>query len=308
MIELATHTDKLLRDEPLARYTAARMGGPADYVYVARKDSALDDMIAVAQAAWADNVPVRVIGGGANILVSDAGVRGLVVVNRITEIQFDDWHDGRTVSASSGTNLQILAKACAERGLSGMEWAVGVPGTVGGAAVNNAGAHGADMAASIADVVVLEAESGPQLYTNSDLAYDYRYSMLKGRQDRRFIVLLATFVLPYAERDHIKAKMAEFNAYRKRTQPPGASLGSIFKNPAGDYAGRLIESCGLKGYTVGGAQVSPIHANFFINTGGVAKASDYFALIRHVQAMVQAQTGVTLALEVETLGDWPQDS
>ena len=304
MTHLDAHADKLLRDEPLARYTAARMGGPADYLYLARKDSALDDMIAVVKAAWKDAIPVRVIGGGANILISDSGVRGLVVVNRITDIQFGDWHDGRTVSATSGTNLQILAKACAERGLTGMEWAVGVPGTVGGAVVNNAGAHGDDMAASLADVVVLEAESGPRLQLNAELGYAYRHSVLKGRKDRRFLVLMATFALSYGEREAIKTRMEKFNAYRKQSQPPGASLGSIFKNPPGGYAGRLIESCGLKGYTIGNAQVSPVHANFFINTGGDAKASDYFALVQHVQQTVKAQTGITLELEIETLGEW----
>ncbi|MFW5708716.1 MAG: UDP-N-acetylmuramate dehydrogenase [Chloroflexota bacterium] len=186
-----------------------------------------------------------------------------------------------------------------------MEWAVSVPGTVGGAIVNNAGAHGSNMAASVADVVVLE-RSGPNLYTLEDLRYDYRYSSLKARQDRDFLVMLATFKLSYDEPASIKARMESFVAYRKKTQPPGASLGSIFKNPPGDYAGRLIEAAGLKGAKMGGVMVSPVHANFIVNLEGVnAKADDYYALIRKVQDTVLTHSGVELELEIELVGEWP---
>jgi len=185
-----------------------------------------------------------------------------------------------------------------------MEWAVSVPGTVGGAIVNNAGAHGADMADSIADVVVLQPD-GPKMYTLDDLDYDYRYSALKARDDRRFLVLLATFRMELDEPAAIKARMASFIAHRKQTQPAGASLGSIFKNPPGDYAGRLVEAAGLKGYQIGTAMVSPVHANFFINVGKhEAKAADYLALIRHVQGEVEKQTGHHLELEIELIGQW----
>jgi UDP-N-acetylmuramate dehydrogenase len=171
------------------------------------------------------------------------------------------------------------------------------------AVVNNAGAHGGDMAAIVRDAVVLDAERGPQLMTVDDLTYSYRTSALKARADRRFLVLLATFALETGSPARIQAKMDEFVTYRKRTQPPGASLGSIFKNPPGDYAGRLIEAMGLKGFRVGSVQVSPIHANFFVNTGG-ATASDYHALIRHVRAVVYQQSGIELELEIELLGEW----
>jgi UDP-N-acetylmuramate dehydrogenase len=137
----------------------------------------------------------------------------------------------------------------------------------------------------------------------SDLDYGYRHSSLKTRSDRRFLVLMATFSLKPDDPAQIQARMDECIAYRKSTQPPGASLGSIFKNPPGDYAGRLIEVAGLKGYSVGGAQVSPVHANFFINTGG-ATAGDYYALIQHVREVVSVRLGVTLELEIELVGDW----
>jgi UDP-N-acetylmuramate dehydrogenase len=297
-----------LRDLPLqananlAKYTVARIGGNADWLYVAKAGDTFETLAQVVRTAWKENLPVRVIGGGANILVSDRGVRGLVVVNHIASVEFGDWHDGRSVSAAAGTGLLTLARQCAAQGLTGMEWAVGVPGTLGGAIVNNAGAHGSDMANIVGDVVVLEP-TGPKLYSLDEMAYHYRYSILKARADKRFLVLMATLCLPPDEPDAIQARMNEYNAYRKRTQPPGASLGSIFKNPPGDYAGRLIESSGLKGHTIGSAQVSPVHANFFINLGS-ATATDYYALIQHVREVVLRETGVELELEVELVGEW----
>jgi len=295
------HPERLLQHEPLARYTAARLGGAADWLYVA-KDST-EELAEVVANAWAHEIPVRVLGGGANVLVSDRGVRGLVVINDVTAITFGDWHGGRNVSAASGTGLTVLARKCAARGLSGLEWAVSVPGTVGGAVVNNAGAHGGDMAASLGEAVVLDADKGAQMLTLADLDYRYRSSSLKARKDRAFVVLLAQFALQPADPPAIQARMEHFIEYRKTTQPPGASLGSIFKNPPDDFAGRLIEAAGLKGYAVGGAQVSPVHANFFINTGG-ATAADYHTLIHHVQDTVHDHSGVELEMEIELVGDW----
>jgi UDP-N-acetylmuramate dehydrogenase len=291
----------LQRDVMLAKYTAARLGGQADWFYIAKEST--EQLVEVVQAAWADNLPVRILGGGANVLVSDTGFRGLVIINHVTDIQFGEWHDGRNVSATAGTGLLRMARECAARGISGMEWAVGVPGTVGGAVVNNAGAHGGAMADSVADVVVLEYGKNAQLYTNADMQYVYRHSVLKARADKRYIVLLATFILPPDDPQAIKQRMEDYNAYRKRTQPPGASLGSIFKNPVGDYAGRLIEVSGLKGYRVGGVEVSQKHANFFVNTGE-STARDYYALIRQVQKTVLQKQGIQLEIEIELLGDF----
>lgn len=300
---LARFEGSLLKDEPLARFTAARLGGKADWLYLAKTST--DDLVEVVRSAWEHDLPVRVLGGGANVLVSDRGVRGLVVINSISDIQTGGWHDGRNVSATAGTSLTVLARRCASLSLAGMEWAVGVPGSVGGAVVNNAGAHGSDMSDSVADVVVLEAERGVQRYSADDLQYDYRSSVLKARDDRRFLVLLATLRLTPDDPAAIQARMTEYNAYRRRTQPQGASLGSIFKNPSGDYAGRLIERAGLKGTQIGSVQVSPVHANFFVNTGGnQGSASDYYALVRHVQAVVQERCGVLLEPEIEFVGVW----
>jgi UDP-N-acetylmuramate dehydrogenase len=290
----------LLHNEPLSRYTAARLGGPAEWLFVAK--NSVEELAQVVQVAWSENRPVRVIGGGANVLVSDHGVPGLVVINRVSEIIFGDWHDGRNVSASSGASLTVLAHKCQAHGLSGLEWAVNVPGTVGGAVINNAGAHGGDMSGVVGDVVVIDARRGPHIYSCSDLAFEYRQSALKAQPNRDFVVLLATLNLRSDDPQAIRARMQEMTERRKRTQPPGASLGSIFKNPPGYYAGRLIEAAGLKGYTIGSVQVSPVHANFFMNTGQ-ATASDYYALIQYVRREVEKHSGIRLELEIEIIGE-----
>lgn len=302
MVELPpAYAPRLLRDEPLARYTAARLGGPADWLYVAKEST--DELVDVLRAAWAQGVPTRILGGGANVLVSDKGVRGLVIINDVSEISFGDWHGGRNVAATGGTGLGLLARKCQARGLAGLEWAVSVPGTVGGAVVNNAGAHGSDVAANLCEVVVLEAGRGAVLYSAADLHFQYRSSSLKQRHDRRFAVLLAMFALTPDDPAAILARMEHNIAYRKRTQPPGASLGSIFKNPPGDFAGRLIEAAGLKGCRIGGVEVSTIHANWFINIGS-ATAADYDALVEFVREAVFRHSGVELETEIERIGDW----
>ena len=293
MSQLAPYLPLFRRSEPLAKYTAARLGGNADFLYIAHDSNA--ELIAVIQAAWADDMPTRVLGGGANVLVSDAGVRGLVIINRVSQIAFQD----RIAHVTGGVSLTVLARKCAALGLSGFEWAVGVPGTIGGAVVNNAGAHGGDMASNLIDADLVTPD-GEVTLTNADLAYAYRESALKRRADKRFLIAAARLRLHEGDPSAIQALMEDFIAHRKRTQPPGASLGSIFKNPPGDYAGRLIEACGLKGFTIGGAQVSPIHANFFINTGS-ATAADYLALVEHVRAAVERQTGIHLETEIELI-------
>lgn len=288
--------ERLRADAPLARYTAARLGGPADWLYVAQRTPI--ELAEVLAWAWDQKLPVRVLGGGANVLVSDHGVAGLVVINHASQIAIDD----NRVFVWSGTNLSTLAQKLAGYGLSGFEWAVSVPGTVGGAVINNAGAHGGSMADNIETVGLIAADGTTRRLTRDELAYDYRTSRLKQRPDRDFLVQWA--VLNFAPDDPaaIRARMAANIAQRKRTQPPGASLGSIFKNPPGDYAGRLIEASGLKGHAVGGAQVSPVHANFFINTGATT-ASAYHDLIEQVRATVKREQGVLLELEIELVGN-----
>ncbi len=290
---------QLQRNQSLARYTAARLGGSADYLYLA-KDPSYGDVCELLRQAWAGDLPVTVIGGGANILVSDAGIRGLVIVNRATRLQ----RGGRQVRTTAGTSLIRLSRYCLEQGLSGMEWAIAVPGTVGGAVVNNAGAHGGDIASNLTRAQILEPGGKSRWIEAAELDYAYRHSSLKARADQRYFVLQAQFALGEADRESIQARMTHNNDYRRRTQPPGASLGSIFKNPPGDYAGRLIEAAGMKGKRIGAVQVSPLHANFFISLDESATARDYWRLIQRVRERVLGATGVALELEIQLLGDW----
>lgn len=294
--ELKTTFGKRLRlEEMLARHTSARIGGPADVFLVAET---LDDLRNAARIAWSHDVPLFILGGGSNILVADAGVRGLVVANRARGVSIE----GTRVQAESGANLSTLARRCIDGGLAGLEWAIGVPGTVGGAVVGNAGAHGGDVASCLASARILQSDGVEHAWSNDELAFGYRTSAIK-HSAAKSVILDATFTLRTEPVEGIQARAEQFNAQRKATQPPGASMGSMFRNPPGDYAGRLIEQAGLKGRRVGEAQISPVHANFFVNLGG-ARAEDVKALIKEAREAVLAQFGVGLELEIQLAGDW----
>jgi UDP-N-acetylmuramate dehydrogenase len=291
-------------NEPLSRHTTARIGGPADLLIEARTTN---ELVAIAQRADEIGLPYIVIGGGANILVSDMGVRGLVIVNRAREIKFTarGSYPRMRVEADAGVMLVTLARDCIERGLGGLEWAINVPGTVGGALVSNAGAHGADVSSNLHLARVMRRGFPPEYWTPRQLAFGYRRSSLKqfAPADRP-IVLGAIFGLKLDYRANLERRANEFIAHRKATQPPGATIGSMFKNPPNDFAGRLIEACGLKGTVRGGAMISPVHANFFVNVNGNAQAAGVKALIDLAHAEVLRQFGIDLELEIELVGEW----
>ena len=299
----------LQHDVLLSRYMASRMGGPCRYLLQAQPDTDVTNLYHVLDAAWSNGIATRIFGAGANVLVGDGGFDGLVIINRrawqtvlpYTGTEQATRHRIEQVEVGSGTNLQRLARWCATQGLQGFSWATGVPGTVGGAIVNNAGAHGVSMADSVHTVSVYAHDGGLRTVTRDAMQYQYRESLLKHAADKRFWVDSAVLTLRRAEPDVLRRRISQYNDYRKRTQPGGASLGSIFKNPEGDYAGRLIEASGLKGVTVGQAQVSPVHANFIVNLGA-ATADEYIRLIQHVRDTVRQQHGVQLELEVEVIG------
>jgi len=259
-------------------------------------------LIRAVRTACEQGLAWRVLGSGSNVLVADAGVRGLVIVNRTRRIVIED--SGR-VNAEAGASLSSLARQCIARGLAGLEWAVNVPGTVGGAVVGNAGAFGGDVAGNLSSATVLGLDGKLVEWPVARFEYGYRDSALKRMAHQAMpTVVTATFALMPGDPVELARRAEEFAARRKKTQPPGASMGSMFRNPPGDYAGRLIEAAGLKGMRVGGAQISPVHANFFINTGD-ATAADVKALIDLVREQVQQLYGVALELEIEFWGDWP---
>jgi len=285
---------RLLVDEPLARHTSARIGGPAD-AFIAAESTV--DLSTAARIAWEHDLPLFVLGGGSNILISDKGVRGLVIFNKANHIDVGS----TTISAESGASTILITRQAAKAGLTGFEWGIGVPGTLGGAVYGNAGAHGGDIETCLLVAEAITPE-GPVVYRNADLAFEYRSSILK-REKRRAVILGAVLQLAPGNPAEIAAKMEEYNAYRKHTQPPGATIGSTFKNPPGDYAGRLIEAAGLKGSRIGGAEISTIHANFFLNVND-ATAADVMALIDLARTEVLRQFGVDLQPEIEPVGEW----
>jgi len=291
---------------PLSRYLAARIGGPADALL---EIHSVEELVTTVTLCWQEDIPYWLLGGGSNVLVSDGGLRGLVLINRARQVRFEKTGGLPGVWAESGANLGLVARQAAAKGYSGLEWAAGIPGTIGGAVVGNAGAHGADIAACLqmAEILHRIGISGSGDYVREDfpvekLEYAYRTSVLK-RLPGQAIVLSALFRLEQATSLEVQSRIDELVAYRRRTQPPGASMGSMFKNPAGDYAGRLIEMAGLKGHRIGNVQISPKHANFFINLGNGA-ASEVHALILLARETVMKQFGIWLELEVELMGDW----
>jgi UDP-N-acetylmuramate dehydrogenase len=267
---------------------------------------------------WDLNAPFLMLGGGSNMLVSDAGIREVVIHNRARQVEFNRSGDQVIVWAQSGANLGLVARQAANQGLTGLEWAAGIPGTIGGAVVGNAGAHGGDMAGNLLVAEILHrvnsvgsrseriANTGSQYQMESwpveRLNYGYRTSILK-QYPGDAIVLSAELALIPASPELVKARTEEFVAYRRQTQPPGASMGSMFKNPPDDFAGKLIEAAGLKGKQVGGAEISRLHANFFINHG-TATARDIWQLIQLAREAVLREFGVTLELEIELVGEW----
>lgn len=293
--------------QPMARYTSLRIGGPADLLVTADSLEAVRKSVALARQHGA---PWRVLGAGCNILVSDAGVRGLVILNRARKVSFAPKPQGHRVWAESGTILAALARQCIERGWAGLEWAVGIPGTVGGAVVGNAGAWGSDMAAVLAAATVLEPAGSESRWEVERFDYQYRSSALKRARQastghQEVVVLQVELNLRAGDRAQLETRAAEITARRQASQPVGASCGSVFKNPPGDYAGRLIEAAGLKGYRIGGAQISMQHANFILNQGG-ATARDVLALVNTAREQVADQFAVNLELEIEMVGDWPK--
>ena len=278
----------------LASFTAMRVGGPAELLVVAESAGDLTGAVA---AARRHGVPWRVLGGGCNVLIADRGLRGLVIVNRASSISID----GCTVWAESGAMLATVARRTLDAGLAGLAWASGLPGTVGGAVVGNAGAFEGDIAGTLRSATVLEP-SGEALERDSGwFGFEYRHSRLKRQTDRPRVVLSVVFELEPGEEGALRARAEEVLRSRQTRHPSGATMGSTFKNPPGSYAGQLIEDAGLKGYSIGGARVSEHHANFLINEGD-ATAEDVLTLIQHVQAEVKRRLGVGLVLEIELLG------
>lgn len=283
-------------DEPMARHTTFRVGGPAEaFAVPTRKE--LPKLLAFAKK---EQIPLTILGNGSNVLVSDDGLSGLVI--SIGEPMAEIAVSGEEVRMGAGAMIVAAARAAGEAGLSGLEFAGGIPGSVGGAVVMNGGAYGGEMADVLTSVTVLDGNGEEKIYSADELELSYRHSIFMEETHRDEIILSATMKLAKGNADEIQAKMADFNARRREKQPlEFPSAGSTFKRPAGNFAGKLIQEAGLAGYTVGGAQVSEKHCGFVINKGN-ATAKDILAVIRYVQSEVERTSGIRLEEEVRLLG------
>jgi len=283
-----------LRDEPMSRHTSFRIGGPAD-IMVFPKTS--EELLGVWKLCRENGVPIHVLGDGANVLVADAGIRGVVVfTNKMDgcEILPDE-----RVRAAAGTRLSALAVAACEASLAGLEFASGIPGTIGGAICMNAGAYGHDISEFIESVTLFCDGAGVVVKSCAEMGFGYRKSIV---QSGEMLVLDAVFKLSRGDSAKIREEIKDLNARRRKTQPlEHHSAGSFFKRPEGHFAGKLIEDSGMKGFSIGDAWVSEKHAGFVVNKG-TASAADVLELMRRVQDTVFEKFGVHLEPEVRILG------
>lgn len=284
-----------VRGEPLSRHTSWHIGGPADYFLSV---GTTDDLIEGVLAAREQALPVFILGGGTNLLVADAGIRGVVIHNEVDDTSVD----GTRISATAGVTMAHVAAVAGRNGIGGLEFAATVPGTVGGAVHGNAGAFGTETKDVVEEVALFDPATGVSIVEPRELAFRYRYSALKERPE--VVVLQAAFRGVPSERGAVVAKIKEMANLRMQKQPLRLpNSGSVFKNPPGDHAGRLVEAAGLKGLRVGGAVVSEKHGNFIVNDAE-ATAADVRALIEEVQRRVFETVGVRLEPEVEFVGEW----
>lgn len=280
-------------DVPLGPFTTLRVGGPADRLVTPRTR---DELLAALTLARDAGVTPFILGNGSDVVIADAGIRGLVIRNRARGLLVD----GESVTADSGTPMAMLVKRCTVEGLTGIEFGISIPGSLGGAVWANAGAHGGEIRDLLREVEIVD---GAELRTLESAAcgFAYRESRFKHSAE---VVLGATLVLARDAPDEIGARVDAHQAQRRATQPLAEqNAGSVFRNPPGDHAGRLIEAAGLKGHRLGSARVSTLHANFMVTDAG-GSAADVRALGDHVRAVVAERFGIELQYEIEFIGDW----
>ncbi len=285
---------EVLIDSPMSRQTSFKVGGNADIIAFPKTESTLADVI---EKSKNNNIPFMVMGNGSNLLVNDNGIRGVVI--KTTSMNPDITVNGDTITCSAGTPLSKLCITALENSLTGLEFAYGIPGTVGGAVFMNAGAYGGEMKDVLTCVHHIAPDFTTGKLTAENLDLGYRKSFYSKNTD--YIITAAQFRLKKGDKTEIRAKMDELMGRRKDKQPlEFPSAGSTFKRPEGYFAGALIEQCNLKGYSIGGAQVSEKHAGFIINKDS-ATAEDILSLIDYVKETVKNNTGVTLEPEVRII-------
>jgi UDP-N-acetylmuramate dehydrogenase len=283
------------KDEELARHTTMKIGGPADLFI---EPTSIEGLKKTMQLVQKYRVNWRAIGRGSNLLVSDQGIEGVVIKlgNNLKDMKLD----GTQLTVGAGYSIVALAVLISKKGLSGLEFASGIPGSVGGAVYMNAGAHGSDISKILTDAHILFEDGSLQWLTNDEMEFSYRTSVLQKK--RPGIVVEARFQLTEGDKEQIVAVMQKNKDYRKVTQPyDSPCAGSIFRNPLPHFAGKLVEEAGLKGFQIGGAQISEMHGNFIVNAGN-AKASDVLQLIEYVKKTIMEKYNIQMETEVEIIG------
>lgn len=282
-------------DEPMSKHTTWRIGGPADAFFIPAKVEQLQTLV---KACSDHHIPWYVIGRGSNLLVKDGGIRGVVIQMSDNLSEVSVTNDGRFI-AEAGRSYVAAANTAIRQGLQGLEFATGIPGTVGGAVMMNAGAHGGETKNVLLNAEIIEEDGSITTLQNHDLKFAYRYSILK---DHPKIVVRAVFQLQPGDTEEMQERVRSWRERRQKTQPLQLpNCGSVFRNPEGTHAGYLIEQSGLKGTKIGGAQISDLHANFIVNIDN-AKAADILALIELARTTIQNNYGITLIPEVRIVG------
>lgn len=284
----------VLLNEPLKNHTTLKIGGPADLYYEPKNIESLKTALSYIKEV---NVPIRAIGRGSNLLVADGGIEGVVIKvgEGLNHLEKSD----NTIRVGGGYSLITLATLMSREAFTGLEFAAGIPGSVGGAVFMNAGAHGSDMSKIVEKALILFPDGELKWLSTEELGFSYRTSIL---QEKGGICVEAVLVLEKGDKETIMAELKKNKDYRRNTQPWNfPCCGSVFRNPLPNYAGQLIESSGLKGTQIGGAQISEMHANFIVNTGD-AKAKDVLELISFIQKTIKEKHGVDLHTEVEIIG------
>lgn len=283
-------------DEPMRKHTNFKIGGNADVFVIAKN---IEEIKCVIKFSKENNILLTILGNGSNVLVSDKGIRGIVLQVGTKEIKIEKQKNA-LVEVEAGVMLGALAQVLLKQSISGFEFAAGIPGSIGGAIRMNAGAYGGEMKDIVKDVTVLNEKGEINVLTNEECEFSYRHSRFT---DSKEIVIKVTLELPLGDEAEIKAKMDEYNQSRREKQPLNLpSAGSTFKRGSDFITAKLIDECGLKGYTSGDAQVSTLHAGFVVNLGN-ATAQDVLNVVNHVKQVVLEKTGKQIELEVELLGE-----
>ncbi|MGM9910443.1 MAG: UDP-N-acetylmuramate dehydrogenase [Lacticaseibacillus absianus] len=279
---------------PLSRYSFTETGGPAQFLAFPKSLAELQDLLAAAEE---EQLPITVIGNASNLIISDKGIKGLVIIlTKMHQIKVT----GDKVTAEAGARIIDTSFAAGKAGLSGLEFAAGIPGSVGGAVFMNAGAYGGETKDCLETATVLTEDGQLKTYSNAELQFSYRHSLV---QETKEIVVSAVFALKKGDREAILDEMNYLNALRKYKQPlEYPSCGSVFKRPTGHFVGPMLIKAGLQGKQIGGAQVSMKHAGFIVNKGG-ATATDYLNLIHYIQKTIKEKYGIDLHTEVRIIGD-----